>query len=90
MLFSVITLALATRLEKVLVNACIPVQWTVLKALDDIVSGTMSIVSIAKTKRCSGLGETIADTIAKGEITGLDRLGLIHATWVRPSRVLMD
>ena len=31
--------------------------WTVLKALDDLASGTMSIVSILKTRRCSGYGE---------------------------------
>ena len=64
--------------------------WTVLKALGDVASGTMALVSIAKTRRCSGIGESVADAIAKGEITGLDRLGLIFPTWMRPSRVLMD
>ena len=67
-----------------------PPQWTVLKALDDVASGTMSIVSVEKTKRCSGHGEKVADTVAKGVITGLDKLGLTHTTWLRPSRVLMD
>ena len=33
--------------------------WTVLKALDDVASGTMSIVSVFKTKRCYGHGEKV-------------------------------
>ena len=61
-----------------------------LKAVDDVASGTMSMVSIAKTRRCSGFGETVADTLAKGELSGLDRLGITTPTWLRPSRVLMD
>ena len=65
-------------------------NWTVLKAVDDVASGTMSMVSIAKTRRCSGFGETVADTLAKGELSGLDRLGITTPTWLRPSRVLMD
>ena len=64
--------------------------WTVLKALKDVVSGTMSIVSIFKTRRCSGQGEIIADAIAKGGIPALDNIGLANTTWLRPSRVLMD
>ena len=32
----------------------------------------------------------MADTLAKGELSGLDRLGLTNPTWLRPSRVLMD
>ena len=61
-----------------------------LKALDDVASGTMSIVSIIKTRRCSGHGEKVADTIAKGDITSLATMGLVNYTWSRPSRVLMD
>ena len=44
--------------------------------VDDVASGTISMVSIAKTRRCSGFGETVADTLAKGELIGLDRLGI--------------
>ena len=58
--------------------------------MDDVANGTMSKVSIAKTRRCSGFGETVADTLAKGELSGLDRLGLTNPAWLRPSRVLMD
>jgi len=65
-------------------------SWTVLKVIDEMASGTMSMVSIVKTRRCSGFGETVADTLAKGEISGLDRLGITSPTWLRPSRVLMD
>ena len=61
-----------------------------LKAVDDVASGTMSMVSIAKTRRCSGLGENVADTLAKGVLSGLERLGITNPTWSRPSRVLMD
>ena len=61
-----------------------------LKAVDDVASGTMSTVSIVKTRRCSVLGETVADTLAKGKLSGLDRLGITTPTWLRPSRVLMD
>ena len=64
--------------------------WTVLKALEDVASGTMSIVSIFKTRRCSSQGETVAYAIAKGDISALDNLGLTHTTWLRPSQVLMD
>ena len=64
--------------------------WTVLKALDDVASGTMSIVSVLKTWRCSGQVEKVADTIAKGDITSLATMGLVNYTWSRPSRVLMD
>ena len=64
--------------------------WTVLKALDDVASGTMSIVSVLKTRRCSGHGEKVADAIAKGDIPSLANMGLVNATWSRPSRVLMD
>ena len=61
-----------------------------LKALDDVASGTMSIVSVLKTRRCSGQGEIIADKIAKGDITSLDTMGLTNMAWSRPFRVLMD
>ena len=64
--------------------------WTVLKALDDLASGTMSIVSILKTRRCSGYGENVADAIAKGDMISLANMGLQKASWSRPSRVLMD
>ena len=64
--------------------------WTVLKAMEDVASGTMSTISIAKTRRCSGLGENVADTLAKGELSGLERLGITNPNWSRPSRVLMD
>ena len=50
--------------------------WTVLKALEDVASGTMSIVSVFKTRRGFGQGEIIADAIAKGDIPTLDTLGL--------------
>ena len=65
-------------------------SWTVLKALDDLATGTMSIVSIVKTRRCSGYGENVADAIAKGDMLSLSTMGLQNATWSRPSRVLMD
>ena len=58
--------------------------------MDDVASGTMSAVSIAKTRRCSGFGENVADTLAKGELSGLDRLGITNPYWSRPSRVLVD
>ena len=54
--------------------------WTVLKALDDLASGTMSIVSIAKTRRCSGYGENVADAIAKGDMISLANMGLQKAS----------
>ena len=56
-----------------------------LKALEDVARGTMSIVSIFKTRRCSGQGEIVADAIAKGDISALDNLGLANTTWLRPS-----
>ena len=65
-------------------------SWTVLKALDDVASGTTFLVSITKTRRCSGIGETIADIIAKGSIGNLDSMGISSPSWLRPSRVLMD
>ena len=43
-----------------------------------------------KTRRCSGFGENVADTIAKGDMISLSKMGLQNATWSRPSRVLMD
>ena len=58
--------------------------------MDDVASGTMSLVSITKTRRCSGFGETIADVIAKGSIDYLDSMGISSPSWLRPSRVLMD
>ena len=42
--------------------------WTALKALDDVAIGTMSMVTIQKTRRCFRFGELIADRIAKGEV----------------------
>ena len=50
----------------------------------------MSLVSITKTRRCSGFGETIADVIAKGSIDYLDSMGISSPSWLRLSRVLMD
>ena len=44
--------------------------------MDDVATGTMSMISIDKTRRFSGLGENVADTLAKGELTGLERLGI--------------
>ena len=64
--------------------------WTVLKAMDDMASGTMSLVSVTKTRRCSGFGETIADIIAKGSTDSLGSMGISSPSWLRPSRVLMD
>ena len=49
-------------------------------------SGTMSKVSVTKTRRCSGFSETIADIIAKGSTD----MGISSPSWLRPSRVLMD
>ena len=40
---------------------------SVLKAIEDVASGTMSLVAVTKTRRCSGFGELVADAIAKGE-----------------------
>ena len=65
-------------------------SWTVLKAMDNGVSGTMSLVSITKTKHCSGFGKIIADIIAKVSIDDLDSTGISSPNWLRPSRVLMD
>ena len=65
-------------------------SWTILKAIDDVASGTMSLVSITKTRRCSGIGEIIADTIAKGCIENLSTKFIPSPTWLRPSRVLCD
>ena len=64
--------------------------WTVLKAMADVASGTMSLVSVTKTRRCSGFGETIADIIAKGSTDSLGSMGISSPSWLRPSRVLMD
>ena len=47
-------------------------------------------MSIVETRRCSGYGENVADTIAKGDMISLSMMGLQKATWSRPSRVLMD
>ena len=58
--------------------------------MDDVANGTMSVVSIEKTRRCSGFGENVADTLAKGELSGLDRLGISNPYWAKPSRVLAD
>ena len=62
----------------------------VLKALDDVASGPMSLVSITKTRRCSGFVETIADILAKGSIDSLDNMGISPTSCLRRSRVLMD
>jgi len=62
----------------------------VLRTVDDVASGTMSMVSIAKTRRCSGLDENVADTLAKGELSRLESSGITNPSWSRPSRVLMD
>ena len=64
--------------------------WTILKAMDDVANGTMSMISIEKTRRCSGFGENVADTLAKGELSVLDRLGVSNPCWSRPSRILVD
>ena len=58
--------------------------------MDDVASGTMSLVSVTKTRRCSGFGEIVADTIAKGNPDSLDSMGISSPSWLRPSRVLMD
>merc|ERR1712215_499851 len=57
--------------------------WTILRAMDDVANGTMSMVSIEKTRRCSGFGENVADTLAKGELSVLDRLGVSNPCWSR-------
>ena len=57
--------------------------------MDDVASGTMSRVTIQKTRRWSSYGELVADTIAKGEIRHLYKIGLSSATLLRSSRVLM-
>ena len=58
--------------------------------MDDMASGTMSLVSVTKTRRCSGFGETVADIIAKGSPDALNSIGISSPSWLRPSRVLMD
>ena len=78
-----------------------PYSWTIIKALVIVARGTMSLVSVTKTWRCSKLGETIADTIAgigeitadmiaKGCIENLSRTDIPTPTWLRLSRVLLD
>ena len=52
--------------------------WTVLKTLYDVASGTMSIVSVLKTRRCSGQGERVANAIAKGDILSVSTMGLTN------------
>ena len=58
--------------------------------MDNVASGTMSLVSVTKTRRCSGFGVTIADIIAKGSTDSLGSMGISSPSWLRPSRVLMD
>ena len=58
--------------------------------MEDVASGTMSLIFVTKTRRCSGLGEIVADTIATGEPRPLDSMKLQSPTWLKPSRVLMD
>ena len=58
--------------------------------MDYVASGTMSLVSVTKTRRCSGFGEIVADIIAKGSPDSLDSMGILSPSWLRPSRVLMD
>ena len=65
-------------------------MWAVLKAIEDVASGTMSLISVTKTRRCSGFSEILADSIAKGEPYRLEGMGLKSPRWLRPSRVLMD
>ena len=65
-------------------------MWAVLKAIEDVASGTMSLVAVTKTRRCSGFGELVADAIAKGEPHRLENIGMHSSRWFRPSRVLMD
>ena len=50
----------------------------------------MSQVMIYKTRRVSGNGELIADTIAKGNMNNLLSLGVNLSLSVKPSRVLSD
>ena len=50
----------------------------------------MSRMTIQKTRRCSGKGKLEADTIAKGETWCLFNMGLSSASWLRPSKVLID
>ena len=59
-------------------------------SLQILVDNFLSIVSIVKTRRCSGYGENVADAIAKGDMISLSKMGLQNASWSRPSRVLMD
>ena len=47
--------------------------------------GTMSRVTVRKTRKCSSFGNLIADRIAKGDLHHLSPIGLSV-----PSRVLMD
>ena len=58
--------------------------------MDNVASGTMSLVSVTKTRRCSGFGETVADVIAKGILDVLDSMRISSPSWLRPERVLMD
>ena len=71
-------------------NSSCGLSWTVLKALSEVSQGTMSQVMIYKTRRVSGNGELIADTIAKGNMNNLLSLGVNLSLSVKPSRVLSD
>ena len=71
-------------------NSSCGLSWTVLKALSEVSQGTMSQVMIYKTRRVSGNGELIADTIAKGNMNNLLSLGVNLSLSVIPSRVLSD
>ena len=50
----------------------------------------MSQVMIYKTRRVSGKGEQVANTIAKGEMDKLLSLDVDLSLSVKPSRVLCD
>jgi len=71
-------------------NSSCGLSWTVLKALSEVAQGTMSQVMIYKTRRVSGKGELVADTIAKGEMHKLLSLDVDLSLSVKPSRVLCD
>ena len=46
------------------------------QGMEDIACGTMSLISVTQTRRCSGLGKIVADVIAKGDPTRLSSMGV--------------
>ena len=55
---------------------------TVLKAMEDVSVGTMSRVTVRKTRRCSGFGELVADKIVKGDVHLFPYMGFSVDNWL--------